>query len=116
MAIRVCGTLCNDCPFSNVSIPGFLATYELQDFVDFFNHDVLFPCHKTVPFESNVTTVASLIKNGKLPLCRGYVECMAKSAKLPKDTEFAAIVNSVRKECSESSMTFWQFKERHGKL
>ena len=114
----VCIKICNDCPFSNKSIRGWLADYSVNDIVDFQSNEAFFPCHKMMT-ENNLSQedVRSAIMDGKMKLCRGYVESIIKSAKSPK-------FNSILKEAitivkaqglSKESMAIWDFIKHHEK-
>jgi hypothetical protein len=104
--------MCNDCPFSKNSLKGFLADYKVQDFVTFMNNEVLFPCHKIVPdVGMYVKDLSPLVQKGVLRLCRGYTESMSKSAKIPRDRQFASIIKNI--PLSEESMSIFEFIEHH---
>ena len=90
----------------------FLAGYKVNDFVMFFQREVLFPCHKLLEQEDlTIKQVNEKVRDGSLLLCRGYVESMKRSAKLPKDAHFAKIVKEV--ELSENSMSIFEFTKHH---
>lgn len=114
-AKTICKKICKECPFSNKSLPGWLADYTVQDFKDFQNADALFPCHMTMPDKDmTLDQVGEEIKNGGLRLCRGYTESLIKSCKRPKDKFLATAVEQVRKEgVSEESMAMWDFEKHH---
>jgi len=112
--VKVCSALCNDCPFSRQSLPGFLADYKVEDFRAFMTHDIMFPCHKQMKAATPIEAVQASIKAGKLKLCRGYVESMVKSAKMPREESFAQIVKDVRPYLDDHSMSIWEFTDHHG--
>lgn len=109
-----CKTLCNECPFSCNSSKGWLAHYTVMDFKDFMNNEILFPCHKLVTVDMSLIEASELIQQGKLRLCRGYVESMIKSCKLPKNLEFQKVINQIKvEELSYKSMAIWDFTTHH---
>lgn len=111
--MKVCNKLCNDCPFSNTSIPGFLADYTVDDFVKFYANEILFPCHKYVSEDTDVDTVQNLVRTEALPLCRGYAESYIKSCKVPKNLQFKQLLNETKSNLSNCSMSIFEFKSFH---
>ncbi len=115
---NTCSKICKECPFSKNSLPGFLADYTPQDIVDFMNREDLFPCHMMMPDENlDQSDVEKMIKNGELKLCRGYVESIIKSAKLPRNNKFLLDAMKCVRESgvSENSMPIWEFVKHHTK-
>ena len=113
-----CEKLCKECPFSKESIKGWLADYTVDDFKDMMNKEQLFPCHMLMPDRDlNNEDVQELIENGEIKLCRGYVESMIKSCKLPKfNKTLLNEVNRIKKEgVSDKSMAIWDFMKHHNK-
>lgn len=111
--MKICTKICDECPFSNKSPRGWLADYTVEDFAQFFRLEVLFPCHKQIKDDLNFNQAAELVKTNKVKLCRGYVESMRKSAKLPVDPELANIVKNVA--LSDDSMSIFEFFAHHQK-
>jgi hypothetical protein len=111
--MKVCKSLCDACPFSRTSMPGFLADYKVTDFQNFIRFDFPFPCHKLIHGDMSSNEVRELIEREELLLCRGYVESMVKSAKLPKDPEFASIVKNIN--IGSNSMSIFEFIKFHSK-
>lgn len=115
MKNNYCKKLCNECPFSNQSLAGFLPGYVIQDFQVFMNNDVFFPCHKMMP-EHGLTVNESqdMIKNGEIKVCRGYLESFVKSAKMPRNPILLTMRNAVKEEgLSEQSMSIHEFRQHH---
>lgn len=109
---KVCSKLCGECPFSSKSINGWLADYSIEDFQNFMRAEVLFPCHMKVGEEDmSPIDVNDKVKSGELTLCRGYVESIKKSCKIPKDEKLAELVKSI--ELSEESMSIFEFAKHH---
>ena len=111
--MKVCNIICDSCPFSKTSMPGFLADYKISDFQIFMDKDFTFPCHKLVSHDIFAIEVQLLIQKEELLLCRGYVESMHRSAKLPRDPEFAKIVKNI--ELSQKSMSIFEFIKFHNR-
>lgn len=109
--MKICPKLCNECPFSNTSMKGFLSNYSINDFILFQSKDILFPCHMLVPYDMTIDEAKTLIIEDKLPICRGYIESMRKSCKIPKNPEFALLVKNV--ELSDNSMSIFEFATYH---
>ncbi len=112
----VCKKICNECPFSNTSAKGWLADYTTEDFKTFMNNEALFPCHMQ-RYEDGMTQidVEDEILHGGMRICRGYVESMIKSCKMPKSND---ILIEVREQVkleglSEQSMPIWEFIKHH---
>ena len=117
MTIKICAKMCNECPFSNKSMKGFLADYTIEDILAYMQTDTLFPCHKLLPdhYDKHVSDINKLVNNGTYKLCRGYAESMIKSCNNPKNPELKAILVSTKSNLSENSMSMWNFKEHHNR-
>lgn len=114
--MNICSKLCGECPFSNKSIQGYLANYDVDDIKNFMDSEALFPCHKMMPDEDlDQDEVQELIKNGELKLCRGYMESMIKSCKMPKHNKTLSEAIALVKEqgLSDKSMDIRQFIKYH---
>jgi len=93
---------------------GFLADYSTDDFRQFMNMELLFPCHMLVKGTMSAQDAHDAIAAGEMRLCRGYVESMAKSCKSPRDREFAEVVKSVKEAgLSSNSMSIFEFQKYH---
>ncbi len=115
---NTCSRICKECPFSKNSAPGWLANYTVEDIADFVSNEALFPCHLTLSDDDlDQDEVETGIKNGDMKLCRGYVECVIKSAKSPRYNKLLIEeIDKVKKEgLSENSMPIWEFKKHHSK-
>jgi hypothetical protein len=109
--LKVCPRLCEECPFSLSSSRGFLATYTLSDFIEFFSREVLFACHTFMKRSMSLQQMEQDVRDEKLLLCKGYVDCMKKSCKLPRDPEFALALKNTRS--SKHSMDIRTFQLHH---
>lgn len=115
--MNVCTKLCNECPFSKKSINGWLADYTVEDFQAFHRADAPFPCHMMTGDDMAIDEVEHAIRVGNLKLCRGYVESIIKSCKLPTNPLLVKAVTLVKEQgLSEDSMPIWEFKRHHEKL
>lgn len=109
--MKICKKLCDECPFSRNSAKGWIASYSIDDFMEFMRYDLPFPCHMLVEHDMTAEEAAQSVIDGKMKLCRGYVESMRKSAKIPRDPELAAIVASVNP--SDDVMSIFEFAKHH---
>jgi hypothetical protein len=117
--MSICKKICNECPFSNKSLNGWLGGYSIDDVMAFQRTETSFPCHKMMTQENLSQAQADkAIKNGNMKLCRGYVESMVKSCKSPFANQLLieAIVKVKAEGLSEDSMAIWDFKKHHDKL
>jgi hypothetical protein len=116
--MSVCAKMCNECPFSNKSLSGWLGGYTFDDIQAFMRAEVSFPCHKMVVEQIDVFTANYKVQSGEMKLCRGYVESIIKSAKSPyMNKVLVEAVKQVRgEELSEDSMAMWDFKKHHEKF
>ncbi len=116
--MNICKKLCGECPFSKQSLSGWLATYSVDDFKKMMEAEIMFPCHKTMSGgDITVEEAQQFIKNGKMKMCRGYLESMIKSAKMPKfNKELIEYREVVKAEgLSEQSMSIHEFVTYHTK-
>lgn len=110
----VCKKMCNDCPFSKKSTKGFLADYTVQDFIDYHRMEVSFPCHKVTPTDMDVKQTHEAIQNGSMHFCRGYVESVIKSCKMPLNPLLKEAIEIVKKDgLSDDSMSIHEFVKNH---
>ena len=118
MGLNVCKSLCKECPFSNKSLNGWLADYTIEDFIQMQTQEVLFPCHMMLKEEMSVQQAQKAVEAGEIKLCRGYVESLIKSCKMPKFNKLLIETRTNVKEegLSEDSMGIWDFKTHHEKF
>jgi hypothetical protein len=110
--IKMCGEKpCKECPFTKSSLPGWLADYTVQDFVDFLHNEVPFPCHMTQSESLPVIVLAHKIRIGEIRLCRGYAEMMKKSCKMPRVAWLKDLLDTVT--VSDEAMTIKEFSDYH---
>jgi hypothetical protein len=116
--MSVCAKMCNECPFSNKSLSGWLGGYTFDDIQSFMRAEISFPCHKMVGEQIDVFKVNDKIQSGEMKLCRGYVESIIKSAKMPyMNRILIEAVKQVKADgLSEDSMPMWDFKKHHEKF
>jgi hypothetical protein len=115
----ICKKICNECPFSNKSLSGWLGGYSIDDIIKFQREEISFPCHMMMSNgDMSLIEADKAIKNGSIKLCRGYVESIIKSAKSPfMNKTLVQAISEVRAEgLSEDSMAIWNFKKHHEKL
>lgn len=114
--VNVCKKTCKECPFSNQSMKGWLADYDVQDIQNYMSREVSFPCHMMMSkddMDANETKEA--IANGEMSLCRGYVESVIKSAKMPyANKQLVEAIAQVREEgLSDNTMSIFEFINHH---
>lgn len=115
---NVCKKLCNECPFSKNSAPGFLPGYNVTDFQNMMQRDIFFPCHMMMPDRDlTMEETSRLVKMGQMKMCRGYLESMIKSCVMPRDPLLARMRNEVKTEgISENSMSTHEFFKHHNQF
>ena len=113
-----CAKQCKECPFSKNSMQGWLSDYTGQDIINFMNAEASFPCHMQMTDGSlDIEQTKEAIEKGEMKLCRGYVECVIKSAKSPyKNEQLVEAIKLVKEEgLSENTMDIFEFLEHHKK-
>jgi len=114
--VKVCSKMCDDCPFSKKSIRGFLATYTIDQIQQYITSSVFFVCHKYIKADMDNDSCMKAVLNGELPMCRGYMECMVKSAIVPRNADLAVIRSVIKHELSDDSMSMMEFRQHHDLL
>ncbi len=117
--MNLCPKMCNECPFSNMSMKGFIADYSVMDFREMMRVEVSFPCHKSMGEDDTDSEAAKTsIDNGEMTICRGYVESIIKSAKSPyHNKQLVEAIKQVKEDgLSEHSMSIFQFIKHHGEI
>lgn len=89
---------------------GWLADYTIDEILEFFRRDVPFPCHMTMGESLTVSDLDPMIRAGDIMICRGYLEMMKKSCKLPFGI-LAEILPDIT--VSNQAMTTWEFAKHH---
>ena len=90
---------------------GFLCGYEVKDFIAFHQNDTLFGCHKQLDSDTTVADMESKVRKEKVNLCRGYVESLKKSCKVPRNLELALKVREVI--VGDDTMSIFEFVTHH---
>ena len=114
--VNLCPKICGECPFSNRSMKGFLADYEIEDFYKFMSSEVAFPCHMRMGEEDvDAQEAEGKISNGEMTICRGYVESLIKSGKSPKHSEILKkAIKQVKEDgLSDKTMSIFDFQKHH---
>ncbi len=114
--LNVCTKQCGECPFSKTSMKGWLANYTIENIEEYMRHEALFPCHMMMKDgDMNQAAVQTAIEEGKLKLCRGYVESIIKSAKSPFRNKFLvqAVKDVKAQGLGENSMDIMEFRTHH---
>jgi len=117
--VNMCSKACGECPFRKNSMAGWLADYSTEDIVAYMRGDVSFPCHMTMTNDDmSPADCKDAIERGEMKLCRGYVEMLIKSAKMPStNQQLLDAMEQVRKEgLSDNTMSIFEFIEHHKQL
>ena len=115
--VKVCDELCEICPFSNQSPKGSLGKFTSSDLLSLYRNEANFGCQAEVK-DKNMTIedASDLVKEGKIKMCRGYIEMIAKSGYVPqKNKELIEVYIFVMYELSDHSMDLFEFIEHHNK-
>ena len=73
---EMCKTICNECPFRNNSLPGWLGPHTAEEILGVQQREGLFTCHKT-----RVNQDAEM-GSKEIPICRGFIATASKSCKM----------------------------------
>lgn len=76
--MKVCSRVCNECPFSSNSLPGYLGPHATNDIIQMMNFEHPFSCH----LHRDEETTYDDIKNGLVPVCRGFMVSASLSCKM----------------------------------
>lgn len=114
--MKLCGEKkCAECPFSKASLAGWLADYTVSDLLMYMQFEIPFPCHMAMPnHDISVNQIEAKVLSGELPLCRGYMEMMKKSCKLPKKEWLAELLKTITLD--ENSVNSMEFYNHHSKI
>lgn len=120
MNLTICKKLCNECPFSKNSLPGWLGSHTVQGILDSQQFEGLFSCHKVRG--ENESENEKKILSGEHPICRGYVLSATVSCKVfgqngKTGKELRRLQNENRPSDEEKELILkrWEFKEHHEK-
>jgi len=116
VGVTVCKVICKECPFSNQSLRGWLSDYTIDDFQKYMAGEATFPCHMQIGRDDmTVEDAKEAVNRGEMTLCRGYVESVVKSAKMPYRNETLIEAIKLVKEggMSEHSMDIFEFRTHH---
>ena len=114
MKLTMCKTVCNDCPFSKDSLRGWLGPHTLEEILDTQQYEGLFSCHMRRKDESSEEE----IRNGSLPICRGFIASASASCKLFGQTpttgpELKRLQDMLTPNDKENILSRWEFKNHH---
>lgn len=119
MTLTVCKKICNQCPFSKNSAPGWLGgEIDAQQTLDIMQHEAMFPCHKQRL--EDVEETHDGVMSGKIPICRGFMVSARASCKMfGSGGEFGAALlklqqsMEITKEEKDAVLKRWEFLEHH---
>lgn len=115
--MRVCQRMCNECPFSNKSLRGWLGPHTIEEIQNTIQFEGEFTCHlhrkDGVDLED--------IMDGSIPICRGFMLSAKKSCKV-----FGQAANQISKGLQKLQqsmdytnddmslvLTKWDFRTHH---
>ena len=118
MNLRVCRTVCKECPFSKRSPKGWLGGLSAQETLDAMQYETLFSCH--LHREEDTEQNLKNIENGTHPICRGFLISATKSCKLfgqnPETGKALFELQSnliITEKDKEDTLTRWDFLNYH---
>lgn len=118
MKLKACKKVCNQCPFKNNSIKGWLGSHTIQDIQLSLQFELLYSCHKQRT--NNEELNKKLVEEGKHKICRGFLISASKSCKLFGQNPFTGselkrLQNEleISKEENETILNKWEFQKHH---
>lgn len=117
ISLSVCPKVCDQCPFSRNSAPGWLGDHTVDEIHISMSMEALFSCHKQRgddPLQNQID-----VETGRQQVCRGYIESASKSVKLfggnhSTGRELYRIQQEVQQAgLSEDVMSIMEFREHH---
>ena len=118
MNLTVCAKICNQCPFSKTSLPGWLGGFSADDILEAQQNESLFSCH--LHREEDSKENGKKIESGEHPICRGFLVSAEVSCKMfgqnPKTGK--ALYDLIKtmtitKEEKESVLSRFTFRKHH---
>lgn len=112
--MKICKKICNQCPFSKDSAPGWLGPHTVEEILNSQQFEIPFSCHKKRKDDSTITDIL----NKKLQICRGWVASASKSFKLfGQHPQFGFVLKKLQDEITqedkEAVLTRNEFQEYH---
>lgn len=118
MKLNTCKKVCQECPFRKDSASGWLGDHTTEQIINAINFEHLFSCHMQRGEDVNVNHKA--IEEGEQHICRGFLICASKSAKMfggnpNTGSELKRLQSSLilEDEERENIMNKWEFSKHH---
>lgn len=80
MELKVCTKMCKECPFSTESLKGYLGGFTVNETLQAISNEILFSCH--LHREDSIEENEENVKEGEIPICRGFMLQAKKTGKL----------------------------------
>lgn len=114
MKLTMCKKICNQCPFSKNSMRGWLGPHSIEEILHVQQMEGLFSCHMT---REDETTVED-IKEGRTPICRGFIASASASCKLfgqnpETGNALRELQDQITPEEKKEVLPRWEFKNHH---
>lgn len=106
---------CNECPFLKTSAPGWLGPHSVDDITKLFiDRTIPFSCHK---YRERYISPTKSGHSPLLPICRGSLDCIRNSAKLPHpNTHIHKVFEVIKEEPrNDQVLSRHQFIKHHTK-
>ena len=110
--MEICKKPCDECPFREDSLPGWLSTYTAIELHTLVMNEFPFPCHMT----HNDNLDWEEAGKYETPLCGGALRYMRKNAKSPRRQDIAIHVNSLTQEDCKGILSTSDFFTHHNKF
>lgn len=103
---------CDDCPFRKNSLPGWLGPHSVEEFVQYYQMDYPYPCHKTLVEERDAGDLE--LRDGE-HICIGLVHTRNNSCKRARDNQSSLRQEEIRLkgEKNECFTHISQFVKHH---
>ncbi len=110
--------MCGECPFRKDSLQGWLGGETIEDTLNAQQFEQLFSCH--THRTDDVVENERLIRDGKQPICKGFLLSAKLSAKMfgqnvANGAELKRLTNemTISDEEKENTLKRWEFREHH---
>lgn len=107
--MNYCKKPCGECPFSKMSLGGWLADYTATELHRIVMNELPFPCHMSHEEDLEWDKVGT----SKNPLCAGALMYMKKNAKSPRRQDLAVLVKQININDCDDILSVPEFFEHH---
>lgn len=117
--MKTCQKICNQCPFRKDSAKGWLGHMKASDLVDSIKFELIFGCHLLLSDDAQQNVKD--MKNGIIPICRGFLASSRKSAKMfgsnPLYGEhLLRLQKTITDEEKDLVLATWEIEKYHNNL